>query len=45
MKSVGIVNASTEIEEKWAEEKLSKCEEMVLENLMSKIGSMELEKN
>ena len=50
IKSVGIVNASTEIEEKWAEEKLSKCEGMVLENsamlenLMSKIGPMELEK-
>lgn len=50
IKSVCTVNATIEIEEKWAEEKLSKCEGMVLENsavlgnLMSKIGPMELEK-
>ena len=50
LKRVCTVNASVEIEEKWAEEKLSKCEGMVLENsavlenIMSKIGHMELEK-
>ena len=32
MESVGTVNASAESEEKWAEEKLSKCEGIVLEN-------------
>lgn len=50
MKSVSSVNATVENEEKWAEEKLSRCEGMVLENsavlgnLADKIGHLELEK-
>ena len=49
-KCVSVVTATTESEEKWAEEKLSKCEGMVLKNsevlknLEEKLGPMETEK-
>ncbi len=50
VKSVNIVNVTTEVEEEWSEMKLSRCEGMMLENspmlenLNDKLGHMEVKK-
>ncbi|XP_063868212.1 uncharacterized protein LOC135104613 [Scylla paramamosain] len=50
VRTVSVVNVTTEAEEKWSEVKLSRCEGMVLENsaalgnLNDKLGHMEVEK-
>ncbi len=49
VRTVSVVNVTTEAEEKWSEVKLSRCEGVVLENsavlgnLNNKLGHMELE--
>ncbi len=50
VRTVSVVNVTTEVEKKWSEVKLSRCEGMVLENsavlgnLNDKLGHMEVEK-